>query len=108
MEKAEAERLIEQCHVNAARVFALRHEIGVVQSAQDCSAAQVVDHCVVFNFTQCHEVNGDGATCSGNGASQFLLFAPIARTVPASIGTGEKFLIVEAGIVEGVEEVSTL
>ena len=105
MEKAEAERLIEQCHVNAARVFTLRHEIGVVQSAQDCSAAQVVDHCVVFNFTQCHEINGDGTTCSGNGASQFLLFAPIARTIPAAIGTGEKFLIVEASIVEGVEEV---
>ena len=51
MEKAEAERLIEQCHVNASRVFTLRHEIGVVQSAQDCSAAQVVDYRIVFNFT---------------------------------------------------------
>ena len=68
-------------------------------------AREVGKHRVVLYFAHHDDSRGLYASAGHNRAQQPVLLAPIAPAVPAVATRGREFLVVQALLVDGVEQV---
>jgi len=91
--------------VVAGPVCAVRDHIVVAEARKPGTVAEKMHHTVIFHLTKRHQVHRLQPAGGKNRFGERRLFVEVTRCVPTSFGSGEKFLVGEALIVQRVVEV---